>query len=81
MLNERFQIRNGYIEAAARTCSATPPRPAGSVPAVRTHEDIIGVAAPTIRLIREPRHLIDDDFRADAQQQALFLDILRAPTK
>jgi len=35
--------------------------------------------AETIRLIRDHRHLIDDDFRANRQNQELFLAILRQP--
>ncbi len=33
--------------------------------------------ATTIRLIREHRHLIDDDFRADLRARSLFMEILR----
>ncbi|MHA7817088.1 MAG: [protein-PII] uridylyltransferase [Pseudohaliea sp.] len=79
-INDSFEIRNGYI--AARRPDLFSERPgallevfllAGSNPAVK------GIAAPTIRLIREHRHLVDDDFRADPANKALFLDILRCP--
>jgi [protein-PII] uridylyltransferase len=42
------------------------------------HPEAQGIAAETIRLMRDHRHLIDDDFRADPENKRLFLDILRA---
>ncbi|MGB1142310.1 MAG: HD domain-containing protein, partial [Halioglobus sp.] len=44
-------------------------------------EDIAGITAPTIRLIRDNRYLVDDNFRADPRNKETFLDILRGPNK
>jgi [protein-PII] uridylyltransferase len=81
-LNERFQIRNGYIDACCNDLFTTTPSALLEVFLLcATHEEIIGVAAPTIRLIRDNRHLIDDAFRADERNKQTFLDILRGPNK
>ena len=81
-LNERFQIRNGYIDAcSADLFSDTPSALLEVFLLCATHEHIIGVAAPTIRLIRNHSHLIDDDFRADDSNRRMFLDIMRSPYK
>ncbi len=81
-LNERFQIRNGYIDARSKDLFSTTPSALLEVFLLCvTHEEIIGVAAPTIRLIRDNRHLINDAFRADAGNKQTFLAILAGPNK
>ncbi len=81
-LNERFEVRNGYLEA--RTDSVFSQDPSALLEIFllySTHEDIIGIGATTLRLVRDHRHLIDSDFRKNPRNHALFLDILRAPYK
>ncbi|MEH6516394.1 MAG: [protein-PII] uridylyltransferase [Halioglobus sp.] len=79
-LNERFEVRNGYIEARSESLFASEPSALLEVFLLcATHENVIGIGAKTIRLIRDHRHLIDEEFRAQPQNHALFLDILRAP--
>ncbi len=39
--------------------------------------DIKGVRASTIRLIRNNRHRIDDDFRNDIRNTSLFMELLK----
>ena len=81
-LNERFQIRNGYIDACSPDLfSDTPSALLEVFLLCATHEHIMGVAAPTIRLIRNHSHLIDDEFRADEGNRRIFLDIMRSPHK
>lgn len=81
-LNERFQVRNGYIEARRPTLfQETPSALLEIFLLCANHKNIVGVAAPTIRLIRDSRHLINDAFRADAQNRATFLAILGSPVK
>lgn len=46
---------------------------------IQENPDITGVSARTIRLIRQKRELIDDRFRNDPANHALFLKILQAP--
>ena len=82
ILNEHFQVRNGYIEARSDSLFSEHPSALLEIFLLcATREEIEGVAAPTIRLIRDNRHLIDDDFRADPHNKRLFIDILRAPHK
>jgi [protein-PII] uridylyltransferase len=82
ILNERFQIRNGYIEASnSDLFSKHPPSLLEVFLLCATHEEISGVAAPTIRLIRESRHLVDEAFRADERNRQTFLRILGSPHK
>jgi [protein-PII] uridylyltransferase len=81
-LNARFQIRNGYIEARYPGLFSDEPSALLEIFLLcATNEEILGVAAPTIRLIRDNRHLIDSDFRNDPRNQRLFMQIIRAPNK
>jgi [protein-PII] uridylyltransferase len=81
-LNERFQVRNDYIEARSDDVfEQHPPALLEIFLLCANDESIEGVAASTIRLIRDSRHLVDDDFRADERNKRAFLDILRGPHK
>jgi len=82
ILNERFQIRNGYIEARYNDLFSKHPSALLEVFLLcATHEEINAVAAPTIRLIRDNRHLVDDAFRANEENKRTFLQILGSPNK
>ena len=82
ILNERFQLRNGYLEVRSNDLfSFHPPALLEVFLLCVNHEEIVGVAAPTIRLIRDSRHLIDDEFRTNEQNKETFLQILRGPNK
>ena len=79
-INERFQLRCGYIEASHTNVFVETPSAlleifvlAGNDPA------IAGIRASTIRLIRESRHLIDQTFREDSNNNQLFLALLCSP--
>jgi len=79
ILDDNFEIRNGYI--AARRTDLFQQRPSALIEVflqAGNNADIQGISAPTIRLIREHRHLIDDDFRADPANRALFLQLFSA---
>src|SRR5690625_5886272 len=41
---------------------------------------IEGVRASTIRLIRESRHLIDDDYRRNPENRRLFIELFNYPS-
>jgi [protein-PII] uridylyltransferase len=41
------------------------------------HPHIKGVRASTIRMIRENRHLIDENFRTDIRNTSLFMELMR----
>ena len=82
VLNERFQVRNGYIEVRDPALFITHPSTLLEIFLLcANHEEIEGIAAPTIRLIRDNRQRIDDQFRADPHNQQLFMDIIRSPNK
>jgi [protein-PII] uridylyltransferase len=81
-INERFQTRNNYIETRNPALFADhPPALLEIFRLCANDESIEGIAAPTIRLIRDSRHLVDDDFRANPENKKTFLDILRSPHK
>ena len=79
-INERFRIRNRYMEVTSDTVFADcPPAIMELFVLMANREDIQGVRASTIRLVREHLHLIDDGFRADPRVTGYFMDLLRAP--
>jgi [protein-PII] uridylyltransferase len=43
------------------------------------HEELRGVSAATIRLVRDNLYLVDDEFRTNPEVNAHFLDLLRQP--
>ncbi len=79
-INERFQIRNDYIEACNEQVFARTPSAMLEIFVIMANRrDIFGVRAQTIRLIRKHLSLIDDDFRSDRANNKLFMDLLKAP--
>jgi len=79
-INERFQLRDGYIEANhIKVFSESPSALLEIFVLIGKSTDIIGVRASTIRLMRESRELIDDAFCNDTTNCALFLELLRSP--
>jgi [protein-PII] uridylyltransferase len=79
-INERFQIRDSYIEACHQGVFADhPPALMEMFVIMANRRDIAGVRSSTIRLVRDHLDLIDERFRNDATVTALFIDLLRAP--
>lgn len=77
-INKRFQSRKGYIEAKNSAIFSRYPFALLEIfLLLQQHPELKGVRAATIRLIRDHRHLIDDAFRADLRNRALFMEILR----
>jgi [protein-PII] uridylyltransferase len=82
VINDRFQARNGYIEARSSTLFKEQPSALLEIFLLCANDpDIVGVAASTIRMVRDGRHLIDDAFRSRPENRQMFLDILRSPYK
>ena len=82
VLNQDFQICNGYIEARSDDLFHRSPSALLEIFLLcATIENITAISAPTVRLIRDNRRLIDDKFRADARHKKIFIDILKAPYK
>ncbi|MFM7783757.1 MAG: [protein-PII] uridylyltransferase, partial [Gammaproteobacteria bacterium] len=79
-LNQRFRVRNGYIEAAHDRVFRDAPWALVEVfTLIAQHEFINGVRASTIRLIHQERRLIDTAFRAEPRANRLFLQLLGSP--
>ncbi|MBF7053718.1 [protein-PII] uridylyltransferase [Halomonas sp. KAO] len=78
-LNERFEVKDGFIQARSRTVFRD--RPSALLELfllMAEHPGIEGVRADTIRQIRDHRHLIDDLYRDDVRHQSLFMELLRS---
>ncbi|MBB1519992.1 [protein-PII] uridylyltransferase [Aquipseudomonas guryensis] len=79
-LNSRFQLRDGYIEVtSAGVFKRTPFAILEVFALMAQHPEIKGVRADTIRLLRDSRHLIDDDFRRDIRNTSLFIELFKSP--
>ena len=80
VINERFQAINGYIDARhADVFTEYPPALLEVFLLLQQHQELKGVRAATIRLMRNNRDLINDDFRNNSDAKALFMAILRQP--
>lgn len=76
-INERFVIRNNYLEVANEDVFKNTPSALLEVfQLMQQHHALEGVGAQTIRAIREHRDLIDADFRKDKANQAIFLGLM-----
>jgi len=79
-INERFRIRNDYLEAASPDVfQAEPSALLEAFVIMANRRDIAGVRAGTIRAIRDHLDVIDDHFRTDPANTALFMALLKAP--
>ena len=78
-LNSRFQLRDGYIEVThPNVFKRTPFAIMEIFVMMAQHPDIQGVRADTIRLLRDHRQLIDDDFRNDIRNTSLFIELFKS---
>ncbi|MGD8420107.1 MAG: [protein-PII] uridylyltransferase, partial [Gammaproteobacteria bacterium] len=79
-LNERFHLRNNYIEVAhPRVFKDYPPALMELFLMISLNENCEGVTASTIRLVREHLYLVDDKFRSDDTVNHLFMQLMSAP--
>lgn len=80
IVNERFQIRGGFLEASrAAVFKETPSALLEIFVILSGDKKILGVHASTIRLLREYGSLIDDDFRRQDRNKKLFIELLQSP--
>ena len=80
-INSRFQSRSGYLEATHdQVFRRHPIALLEAFHLLQSLPQLNGIRASTIRLIRENRHRIDDDFREDVRARSLFMEILRHPS-
>lgn len=79
-VNARFQSRNGFLELTEEhVLRRYPYAMLEMFLLMQEHQDLKGVRAATIRLIRANLHRIDDTFRNDIRSRSLFLEILKQP--
>ena len=81
-LNSRFAIRDHYLAVThPKVFQQNPFAMLELFVLMAQNPDIKGVRASTIRLLRDHRHLIDDDFRSDLRNTSLFMELLRSPER
>ncbi len=79
-LNEHFQVKNGFLQTVDDQVFINDPSALLELFLVlQQNQDIRGVSAYTLGLIRRSLHLIDDEFRQHPRNHRLFLNILRSP--
>lgn len=77
---KRFQSRNGFLEVTDdKVFKRYPLALLELFLVLQSFPELKGVRASTIRLVRDHRYLIDDQFRFDIRARRLFLEILRQP--
>ncbi|MGB0712372.1 MAG: [protein-PII] uridylyltransferase [Gammaproteobacteria bacterium] len=79
-INNRFELRRGYLDVRNEDVFRRYPFALLELFLLMAQRpDAKGVRARTIRLVRNHRHLIDDNYRADIRNRTLFMEILRQP--
>ncbi len=80
-LSMDFQAHHGYLEAVSEDIFLRRPTALLELFVLMArHPELRGVRAGTIRLVRDHRYLIDDDFRRNPQAHALFIELFRQGT-
>ncbi len=75
-INERFQLRDNYIEVRhPKVFDETPSALLEIFVLMGNNPSILGARASTIRLIRDRRILINESFRNDPENKAMFMAI------
>ncbi len=78
LINKRFQSINGYVEVTGPDVFKKTPSALLEIFLILSkHPEYKGVRASTIRLIRDHRYLIDDNFRNDMRCRGLFMKFFR----
>ena len=79
-INRRFRTYNDYIEVKAdHVFRQTPAALLEIFVLMGQNSQIKGVRASTIRLIREHRYLVDENYRQDIRNTSLFMELMRSP--
>lgn len=79
-LNAHFEVINGYLETVDTQVFERHPLALLELFLIlEQHEEIKGVRATTMRLIRKSLHLIDADFRTNKAANRLFIEAFRQP--
>lgn len=79
-INPRFHIHNGFIEVCHENIFQRYPFALLEIFLLKQQiSSIKGIRASTLRLIQKYTKKIDDDFRNDARNKSLFMEIIRKP--
>ena len=79
-INNRFQIRNGYIEVIYPEVFKRYPSALLEIFVLMgQNPQIEAIRASTIRLLRDSRRLIDEEYRHDIRNVTLFMELIRSP--
>jgi [protein-PII] uridylyltransferase len=79
-INKRFQSRRGFIEVKYDKVFEHYPFALLEIFLIlEQHPELKGVTAATIRLIRQYRDTIDNNYRRDARAKGFFMEILKQP--
>ena len=79
-INSRFQIRNDYIEVIYPEVFKRYPSALLEIFVLMAQNPKIqAIRASTVRLLRDNRRLIDEDYRHDIRNVTLFMELLRSP--
>lgn len=79
-LDENFEVINGYLEAVdVQVFKRNPIALLELFLILEQHDDIKGVRAMTLRLIRKNLYLIDENFRKNKAANHLFIEAFRQP--
>jgi len=79
-INNRFQIRSNHIEVTHdHVFSQTPFSMMEMFVLLAQNPSLVGVRASTMRLLRESRQLIDEEFSNDIRNTTLFMELMRSP--
>ncbi len=80
LIDEHFQVRNGYLEVTRNNVFNRAPSTLLKIfLLLQQKSELKGVSAGTIRLLRNNLDLVDEEFRQRPTHHRLFLEILRAP--
>ena len=81
-INSRFLIRDNYLDTADESVFIKQPSALLELFAIMgENQSIEGIRASAIRQIRLHRGLIDESFRQNPENRALFMRVLKAPYK
>lgn len=79
-INQRFQLVNQYLDVRSENVFQHFASALLEIFIIIENDPgIAGIRARTLRLIRESLHLIDEEFRKDPINKALFIEIFRQP--
>jgi len=81
-INSRFQIRNDCIEAISSDIFKRQPSALIEIFVLMAQNPKIqAIRASTVRLLRDNRRLIDEEYRHDIRNVTLFMELIRSPHK